>query len=90
MIDPKKQFQASLSPESTFRNLIISKDVQAALTASYTILALETVSPEQLQGAKRFMEILSGIGEPPTAPKTFPDKRLTFPEPKPPQPQTKT
>lgn len=76
MIDPKVQFLSSLTPESNFRNFILSRDFQNALTLSFAQLALVTRSPEQLDGAKKFVEILSTIGDPISKPMGFPDKPL--------------
>lgn len=76
MIDPKQQFLSKLTPESNFRNVIASDVFQSALTLSFTQLAIETISPEQLKGAKRFVEILSDIGTPSAPAREFPDKKL--------------
>jgi hypothetical protein len=76
MIEPKQQFLSQLPAESNFRNVIISDVFQRALILSFTQLAIETISPEQLKGAKRFVEILTDIGTPSAPPKDFPDKKL--------------
>jgi hypothetical protein len=76
MIDPKQQFLSKLPAESNFRNMVMSDVFQSALTLSYAQLALDTRSPEHLEGAKKFMEILTNIGTPSAPPVSFPEKRL--------------
>jgi hypothetical protein len=81
MINPKKLFQEGLTPDSKFRNLILTKDFQNALSLSMTALALENRSAEEIKGATRFVEIFTSIGEPiqERAP-VLPMKRLKSPE----------
>lgn len=90
IISPKSQFLATLSPQSNFRGLIRSNDVQNALTCALAEVALTNPTAEEIRGATKFINTFLNIAEEAKPIGGVPDKRLDYSvldsSPKPPKP----
>ena len=76
MINPKELFQQSLKPESQFRTIIRSTEMQSAITYAFAQFSISNPTTEESTGARKWVEIFTNLAEPTPPPTTFPDKRL--------------
>jgi len=86
MLSPKEQFQKTLQPHSSFRNVIRSDDIQNALGFALSAYAQTSPTQEQLGGVNKFIDILVNIGEPIRTASNFPNKSLDSSVMNPPEP----
>lgn len=78
IIDPKARFIASLGPESRFRNVMRSDEMQNALSFALAELAITSPTQEESKGANKFVSILLNLGEQAPPMGSVPDKRLDY------------
>lgn len=76
-LNPKVHFK-TLAPEhhKVFLDLIANPSIRMGLTMSMAFLAGTNATPEQLEGARRFMAILTTIADEDVAPREMPPKSL--------------
>lgn len=79
MTDTPKHLYQQVHSEVSAKMAELSQDrvLRITTTFAYAQMAYEGVTKEQLDGAKRYAQILMTMGDPPQKQATFPEKGLT-------------